>query len=241
MKIAFLIPCTTNKKNYTDVQQTEILNICYPSLVKTLNKEHEYTIYLGFDDDDKIFSVDENKSFIKNKIEQNENLNITCKIMDFSNIKGHVTRVWNGLFKSAYCDNNDYFVQCGDDIQYTTQNWLNDSIKILYEHDDIGLTGPFCNANRNFTFLTQSVVSRKHMDIFGYYFPEEIKNWWCDDWLCGVYSPEYFYKLLNHRCCHKTQLERYDIVDSKSIYKLLISKGKVTLQNYITDTEPEKK
>ena len=35
--------------------------------------------------------------------------------------KGHLTAMWNVLFKQAYDDNNDYFFQCGDDINFHTK------------------------------------------------------------------------------------------------------------------------
>ena len=43
--------------------------------------------------------------------------------------------------------------------------------------------------------MTQSFVSRKHMEIFSVYFPPEIVNWCCDDWINFVYYPKYIYPL----------------------------------------------
>ena len=43
--------------------------------------------------------------------------------------------------------------------------------------------------------MTQSFVSRKHMEIFGYYFPDEIINWCIDDWISEVYQPNYYFPL----------------------------------------------
>ena len=69
---------------------------------------------------------------------------------------------------------------------------------MLQLHDNIGLTGPI---NNNHRILTQSFVSTmQHMEIFGWYFPEEIINWCCDDWYNLVYQPNYFYPLINHFC-----------------------------------------
>ena len=34
--------------------------------------------------------------------------------------------MWNHLFHNAYEDNCDYFFQCGDDIMFTTKNWVKD-------------------------------------------------------------------------------------------------------------------
>ena len=54
----------------------------------------------------------------------------------------------------------------------------------LEENNNIGLTGPI---NNNSSILTQAFVSRRHMLIFGWFFPEEIKNWYCDDWYNIIY------------------------------------------------------
>ena len=35
------------------------------------------------------------------------------------------------------------------------------------------------------------------MELFGYFFPEEIKNWFCDDWITKVYYPTYYYQIEN--------------------------------------------
>ena len=80
--------------------------------------------------------------------------------------------------------------------------------EILKKYDGIGLTGPINNNNR---ILTQSFVSRKHMEIFGFYFPEELINWGIDDWYNYVYQPNYFYPLKNHFCSNDGGAPRYDI------------------------------
>ena len=161
--------------------------------------------------------------------------------------KGHVTKMWNKLFKIAYNDNCDYFFQCGDDINFKTNNWINSAINVLKKNNDIGLTGPLNNNNR---ILTQAFVSRKHMEIFNFFFPEEIINWWCDDWYNFVYSPEYFYPLINHYCSNEGGMPRYDIDNNPNFMndrnqaimisnkkrlevRELANKHKIILKNYI--------
>ena len=118
--------------------------------------------------------------------------------------------MWNIVHKQAYDEGCDYFYQCGDDICFKTNNWINDCIKILQAHDNIGLTGPI---NNNHRILTQSFVSRCHMEIFGWFFPEEIINWCCDDWYNWVYQPNYFYPLLNHFCSNDGGQPRYNVAN----------------------------
>ena len=56
----------------------------------------------------------------------------------------------------------------------------------MKEQDNIGICGPINLPNK--TILTQTFVSRKHYEIFKFYFPNEIKNWFCDDWINFVYE-----------------------------------------------------
>lgn len=129
--------------------------------------------------------------------------------------------MWNILFKKAYDDGCDYFYQCGDDINFKTVGWVKDCIKKLNENNDIGTVGPINNDGR---ILTQTMVSRKHMDIFGWYFPEEIINWCCDDWINLVYKPKYLYKLNKHYCSNDGGNPRYVINNDKTFVKSISEK-----------------
>jgi hypothetical protein len=123
--------------------------------------------------------------------------------------KGHLTAMWNRLFNKAYEDEYDYFFQCGDDILFETSGWVNACIATLQKSDNIGMTGPL---NNNSRILTQSFVSRRHMELFGHYFPEEIINWCCDDWINLVYQNiNHLYPLTTHSCLNIGGEPRYDI------------------------------
>ena len=150
--------------------------------------------------------------------------------------KGHVTIMWNKLFKIAYDENCDYFFQCGDDIYFRTSNWINDCISTLKNNNDIGITGPI---NNNSRILTQAFVSRKHMELFGYFFPEEIKNWFCDDWITKVYYSKYFYQI-NHFASNIGGEPKYKVIGEimnpedptfKACNRLIIE-GKQILHDY---------
>ena len=119
--------------------------------------------------------------------------------------------MWNRLFHIAFNENCDYFFQCGDDIIFTTANWINDSIDTLKVHKNIGVTGPI---TQNTQILTQTFVHRTHMNIFNFYFPEDIVNWCIDDWINLVYKIGYFFPLKNHYCSNNGGNPRY-LIDNK--------------------------
>ena len=207
-KIGLLILSTSkNRDMWVSIKDSYLYNLTLKTFLLTQNREHEYVFYIGIDKDDRIFD---------NKEQQEEILrfrkafsNVDFKFMLMTDIpKGWVTKMWNKLFIQAYEDNCDYFYQCGDDINFKSKDWVNDCISILQTNNNIGLTGPINNNNR---ILTQAFVSRKHMEIFGWFFPEEIKNWCCDDWYNMVYSPDYLYPLKNHLCINEGGNPRYDI------------------------------
>jgi hypothetical protein len=216
MKIGFIIPSTSkNRDNWKSIKDSYLYRLSINSFISVMDKEHTYVYYIGYDSDDRIYADKE----------QHEDIykvttifpNISFQFVDLDGIeKGYHTKMWNKLFKKAYDDNCDYFYQCGDDIRFKTKHWINDSIEELQKHNDIGLTGP---VNNNPRILTQAFVSRKHMEIFGYFFPEEIINWCCDDWYNLVYKPNYFYPLMEHFASNDGGPPRYTINNDASFHE----------------------
>ena len=246
-KIGILVPCTSRGRDlWLSICDSYFLNLTMKHLLLTQDKEHHYTFYIGGDNDDRIFG--ERARYSKQELAKYSYIyqNVSFEIVHFDIIeRGHLTKMWNILFQKAYDDGCDYFYQCGDDIEFQTNGWVNDCIKVLREHGGIGLAGPI---NNNFHILTQAFVSRKHMEIFGWFFPEEIINWCCDDWYNLVYSPDYFFPLRNHYCSNNGGEPRYTINNSTEFVRdlavntqklrldtaLLAEKHKVILLDYIS-------
>ena len=194
--IALLIPCTSNGRDWTNFKDTYLLHMTLKSFLLSYNQEHTYTLYIGIDRNDKIFDNKETHEEVYRFVSVMKNITVEFIYLDYVE-KGHLTKMWNILFEHAYKANHDYFFQCGDDIVFTTKGWVNDCIETLQKHGNIGLVGP---VNNNPRILTQCFVSKKHYEIFGYFFPEEIVNWCCDDWINEVYQPNFFFPLRNHFC-----------------------------------------
>tara|TARA_A100001015_G_scaffold314330_1_gene423543 strand:- start:1131 stop:2582 length:1452 start_codon:yes stop_codon:yes gene_type:complete len=207
-KISLLVLATSKQRDeWKSIKDSYLYNMTLKTFLLTLNKEHKYVVYIGIDKNDRIFD----------NLEEQEVILKFSKVFPFVEIifitmenieKGHVTLMWNILFKHAYNNNCDYFYQCGDDMEFKTNGWINACIEKLKENKNVGLAGPINNNNR---ILTQAFVSRKHMEIFGFFFPKEIKNWCCDDWYNMVYYPKYLYPLQNHLCINNGGQPRYDI------------------------------
>ncbi len=237
-KIGLLIPCTSKNRNtWNKMEDTYLMTHSIETFLKTYSEEHEYIFYIGYDTDDRIYANKDEQDKIKVVFEKYDNIDI--QYIPLINIeKGFLTKMWNLLFKKAYEDGCDYFYQCGDDICFKTEGWVNDCIKTLIKNKNIGLTGPI---NNNSAILTQAFVSRRHMLIFGWFFPEEIKNWYCDDWYNIIYKPHHFFPLTKHVCLNNGGEPRYNIVNIKNSvivtnkYKRMCNNHKIVINNYIAN------
>ena len=80
--------------------------------------------------------------------------------------------------------------------------------------------------------LTQTLVSRKHYNIFQFYFPEEIQNWFCYNWLNDVYINHRFI-LYDYKCGNKIKAlpgkSRYTIITCEGICTNLIKRDGIKL------------
>jgi len=225
MKVGLLILSTSRgRDDWSNIKDSYLYNLTLKTFLMTMDKEHEYVLYIGIDPEDRIFDDPEQQSAISRFSKVFKNVSFQFYVIN-GVPKGHVTIMWNRLFNTAYNESCDYFFQCGDDIHFHTNGWINDSIATLQQNKDIGLTGPI---NNNGRILTQAFVSRKHMEIFGCFFPEEIVNWCCDDWYNWVYQPDHFFPLNDHFCSNNGGQPRYEINnDSK------FSKDQLTFQQNV--------
>ena len=205
--IALMIPCTSNSRSeWERMKDTYLFHYSLKTFLATCDKEHNYILYVGYDKNDRIFANPEEQKVIQVFEKAFKFLKVVFMEMDAP--KGHLTKMWNQIFRRAYDDGCDYFYQCGDDICFTTKGWINDCISILEYNHNIGITGPM---NNNHLILTQGFVSRQHMKIFGEFFPETILNWGCDDWYNHVYQPYFLYVLKNHYCSNEGGQPRYAV------------------------------
>jgi hypothetical protein len=213
MKIGLLIPSTSNGRSWSSIKESYLYNLTFKTFLLTQDLEHEYVFYIGIDKGDTIYDSPQKEELIRFKAIYK---NIDIKFIYLNCKKGHLTRMWNILFKQAYDEGCNYFYQCGDDIQFHSKGWVNDCITTLCKNNNIGITGPI---NNNNFILTQVFVSRTHMDIFGWFFPEEIINWGCDDWYNWVYKPSHFFPLNKHYCTNEGGLPRYAVNDNPLFMK----------------------
>ena len=233
IKIGLIIPVTSNKRNYTDIQDIDFIRFLLPSFKNHMNSSgmYIYNFYLGYDHDDQYY-VD-NKEEIINYL-QTQSLYITFTLLPIYNKKSKLSEIWTELAFYAIQSGNVYLYQLGDDIEFYDSNWEYYFIKQLEIWNNIGVVGPLDLNNRR--LLTQSFVHKTHVEIFNHYFPKEIKNLYVDNWIENVYKSVFknrSLKFLNISVKNSGGDVRYKIdKNAKKIYIRQLEIGKRVLKNY---------
>ena len=181
-KIAFLIPATTNKRPWKTPQETDLWRVLCKSLVRN-NLKYKITVYVGFDGDDKVYGKRQCKALFSAQFPQ-----FKLKWVAFNRTyKGKVTHIWNDLGKQAIADGFEYLNVMGSDIDLPKQaDWLDVFLKRLKQNENKGWVAGLSPPG-NTRIPTQFFIHRKHIDTFGFIFPPELHNWYCDDWLAEIY------------------------------------------------------
>ena len=226
------MPATSAKTDWRSINDSFLAINFIPSFIKTTesNSNIQFLFYIGVDAGDAIY----NQNNLKSLFEQIPNPQVSMTVTVFHDIEpGNVVAMWNHLFSKAYEEGSDYFYQVGDDMRFMDANWLDQCISTLEKNNRLGVTGPR-NVNGNKAVLTQTFVSRTHMEIFGYYFHPQIKNWFCDDWINQIYAESDFFPLQDFRIAntsHESICERYTIVRNVELEPLVTS-GKKAISEF---------
>jgi hypothetical protein len=228
MKVAFIIPSTSKNRDWENPIDSYLYKTIN-SIKDTCIVNFKIKIFVGVDSDDIFYNNESNINFLLNQ-------GIQIKFIKIDVEKGHVTKIWNKLAKICYKKKYDYIYGCGDDILFNENGWLIECINKLRQHKNIGLTGPK-SINGNTRILTQCFVHRKHFKIFGFFYPDEIKNWYCDDWINEVYKSK-TYRLSNNYFCENLSNnvennDRYKIIKCPQLKDKLVKRDRKILKSYL--------
>ncbi|XP_053379666.1 uncharacterized protein LOC123526291 [Mercenaria mercenaria] len=222
-KVGILVPSSTRKIQKPLFGNLTLVNTSLPSVYKTLEAQYIYRIYIGIDEGDFLQTV-------QDKIVSM----FDCAIPVIVRGKNYVKSV-NTIADRAYKDGMEYLVRINDDTLFNTSNWTTLGISTLkgYYPENIGVVGPTCNEGNTF-ILTHDMVHRKHLEIFDFYYPPYLENWWTDDWITRVYEPYKSTKLRSWVVKHVVFQTRYVVDNEREKWsKQLIEYDKKRLQKYI--------
>ena len=93
----------------------------------------------------------------------------------------------NQLADKAIKDYNaEYLSIFADDLNVYELDYIKNFTDYFENNGDICLGWPIDESNEK--IATHPFLHKKHVELLGYLYPKEIKNWYCDDWITGVYT-----------------------------------------------------
>lgn len=211
-KTVFIIPSTSKNMDYKSIESCSLFNILYNSL-KKLNNISNYTFLIGVDDDDEFYN--NNIELLKCTLPEN------FYFHSLHNFDKSYVCIVNQLANIALEKYSaEYIYLFADDLEVYDLDFIeNDFIPYFKKNKDICL-GWGIDQN-NLQLCTHPFVSKKHVEILGYFYPPEIKNWYCDNWIQNTYNK------LNVIKTKKSVIKNMIVADNKKRYDISIVKEEV--------------
>ena len=230
--IGILVPVCSRNQYHASRQDIPFFKYLLPSLQKTMEEsDFKYSLFVGCDDNDTFYLA--HRHWFEDG---------GCKFITLKNCQHAPALAWNQLYRTAieYHDTIHYFFQLSDDVVLENK-WTTPFVEYLQSKNNLGVTGP-CDVENyrqriyggRQIIIENAFVSRKHNSIFQTFFHPSIKNWYCDDWITGVYNAHDLAQLMtNIECKNSIRDHRYTIEACPAIEQL-IREGSKKLTEVLT-------
>lgn len=241
MNIAILIPLCSRNQKWETVYDIDFFKNFLPYFYQSISNDNNYTFYLGIDENDEFLI--KNKSNIEKCLHDSDKLIIVPKKLN-KNPYG----IWNYLLEHAIND-NDYFYQCGSDIQHITRDWDSYFISVLKKNKNIGFVGGVDKhfwlerTIRNQNGILENVFFHKtHYNIFHRFINPVFKTWFGDDYLSELYRQidatficsTHLYQNANRVGGHQPDKNRYEpTTEMADKWRDIAIKDSEIIKNYI--------
>ena len=215
--IAILVPVRA-PHGTSSVQELALFQDLLPSLFQSLLCDAaslQFAIYVGYDAGDPFYDDSNNLETLQTEYQKLWSSSLIAPITKVAppivflrlvGMAGAPCWIWNILADRAYNDGHSYFFQVNDDNKILSPCWAS-HLKSHLDSDSIspgfGVSGPIDLNNPR--ILTQALVHRVHLEIFGKIYPDSFRNWYSDDWLSHVYGSQ-----------HTTMDRRVAVLNSQS-------------------------
>jgi len=224
-RVAFCVPTTSRARGWKTLDETYLFSILLPS-VDILTNDFDIELYIGHDTDDPLY----NSVTLPDKCGD-----IKMNWYSFNNCQGNPCQIWTELAKRAATDGIEYFKILGDDIQLDgRKEWLGVFIKKLKKNNNIGYSAAYSNNDK---IPTQFLIHKKHLEIFNFVFPPQIHNYFCDDFMYGLYGSRYGNWMKEYKHYNLGGQPRYIPRDDRKLAEMLINRHKKTLRKYLNNNK----
>jgi len=189
-RVAVGMPTTSKAKDFTEpIFFKDGLGTLLETLTTDEAQSFAIDVYIGYDHFDPFFDSKETLESVLIRCEEIVGtLPVRITMIRFPAVN-RIGMLWNFLFEIALKEGNHYFYQINDDLRMVTKGWITKFTAALDSNNGFGVVGPSDNfLGFGCKLLTQAMVTRRHHDIFGTFYPIELKDWRTDLWLTKVYG-----------------------------------------------------
>jgi hypothetical protein len=227
-QVAFLVPATTNKRDWKEVEETDLHSILCRSLEIARPLHTRITVLIGYDHDDAIYSVVENRLKFNAVFSK-----FTIEWYEFdSSYKGKPTWIWNSLGDIAVNKGFEWLKVLGSDIAMPKDKcWLSKMINDLKKSKRTGIAAG--DSGNPELPMTQFLINKTHIQIFGFIFPPQIENWGCDNWIQEIYPEKYIHYSPQYKLLNLGGSPRYEIKFSRKFIDALVRRHKPAVNRWI--------
>jgi len=241
-RVAILISLCSRNQSWNNIGDIDFFRYFLPGFLETMSHDVDYGIYLGFDDNDEFFL--KHKEYLEQRLYTNDKV----ILLPHQQTNSNPCEAWNILARKARDDGYEYFYQCGSDIYHIVNGWTRYFINILKQNKNIGICGGvdkmfwLDRVKRDMVGIIENGFFHKtHLDIIGGVFNKQLKNWFSDDYISGIYynnnrcfiQPMLLYRNTN-RVGQQDGVDRYKPdTKMKDTYKKLIEEDSKKISLYI--------
>lgn len=254
--------CTTSRGLHpAGLGALTLFKLMLPSLVDTVRadarafrEQHgaplELWVYVAYDSGDAFYDTPQREAEVRAWLDAHvvaplasAGVRVRHALLRFDNALRKPGPAFNFMMAAAAEDGADYLYRVNDDTQFATP-WVVQSVRTLrtYSPPNVGVVGPVCREG-NTAILTHDLVHRKHLEIFGIYYPPILSDWWMDDWITHVYGAARTTKgphLVKHHVWAQGTRYAVDYSHERALSGELVA-GRLRLQRWLSSSPPHAK
>jgi len=229
-QVAFIVPATTNRREWKDIMETDLYQILLQSVEIAPPLNINLTVFVGYDHDDTIYSVVENRLKFNAVFDK-----FKIKWYEFDDsYKGKPCWIWNSLGDIAVNKGFEWFKALGSDIAMPKDRcWLGKMINDLKKSKKVGIAGGD-SGNPNLP-MTQFVIHKTHIQTFGWIFPPQIHAWFIDNWLQEVYPQKYVHYSPQYKLLNLGGSPRYEPKNDRKLCDMLLKRHRPAVNRLINN------
>ena len=249
--IAVCFGSTTRGLEAPSPASMSLFRYLLPSVQETAECGFRYGVFIGYDVGDPWWDVEATRAanerwFDREVAAPLRKVNILADVhfVPATNTIKKPGPVFTAVTQAAYKAGATYIYRINDDTEFLSTNWSSSfANELLSMGPPYGVLGPVVvnphgtSDGANNDILTHDFTHRTHMEIFNLrYYPEELVDWWMDDWITFVYGKSRTRQGRRHAANHHTGVHgmRYEVDQgNKAHLQKLITTGANTIADWM--------